>query len=110
MLALDVFTITDGFTRILKAYLLELKKFVRSVILTASNIFNNSSRADSVCNFEIDFEEEDNRSVFFLKRNSPWWTGALGVSRVKSRAKKLTEAIHEAVRDQGGKSSKIEDS
>ena len=39
----------------------------------------------------------------FLKRNSPWWTGAIGVSRVSTRAKKLAEAIAEALDEAGGK-------
>jgi hypothetical protein len=38
-----------------------------------------------------------------INRNSPWWTGVLGVNRVKKRAKELAEEIADAIEKDGGK-------
>jgi hypothetical protein len=36
------------------------------------------------------------------KSRPPWWTGLIGVNRVKNQAKTLADAIEEAIRDAGG--------
>jgi phytoene dehydrogenase-like protein len=55
------------------------------------------------CYFQISVEERKGRTAIFLERNSPWWTGMIGVGRVKGQAKKLAEAIAEAIEDKGGR-------
>lgn len=55
------------------------------------------------CNFQITVEERRDESAIFIERNSPWWTGVIGVSRVKSRVKDLAAAIADAIEDEGGK-------
>lgn len=39
----------------------------------------------------------DNTSHLVIERNTPWWTGFLGVSRVKTRALELADACGNAM-------------
>src|SRR5262245_21716382 len=55
------------------------------------------------CDFVISVEENRNSTTIFLERNSPWWTGVIGVNRVKNRAKELAEAIADAIEDARGR-------
>lgn len=54
------------------------------------------------CDFHV-FVEEDKkgRVEISIERNSPWWTGAIGVHRVNNRAKELADAIEEAILNSG---------
>ena len=55
------------------------------------------------CNFRVSIHgRKDNSVEIEIERNSPWWTGILGVSRVKSRAKELADRIEDAILDQRG--------
>ena len=38
-----------------------------------------------------------------INRNSPWWTGLIGVHRVKKRAQELAKAIADALEDKGSR-------
>lgn len=54
------------------------------------------------CRFRLSVTAEPNGvSHLMLERNSPVWTGAIGVSRVKNRAKALAEAVAAALASQG---------
>ena len=50
------------------------------------------------CDFIISVETYDKEAELVLERNSPWWTGAIGVSRVTNRAQDLMKTFGEAVR------------
>lgn len=39
----------------------------------------------------------DSTSHLILERNTPWWTGFIGVNRVKSRARELADACGNAL-------------
>ena len=55
------------------------------------------------CDFRVCIEEGRNGSMeISIERNTPWWTGVIGVNRVKNQAKALADAIEEAILDQGG--------
>ena len=55
------------------------------------------------CDFDVEIEEDDDGTVeLSVKRNSPWWTGWLGMNRVKSRAKELAKNIASAIEDDNG--------
>ena len=55
------------------------------------------------CNFAVELEyDEQGGTRFTLNRNIPWWTGLIGVSRVKTAAKKLADEIAEELEDSGG--------
>lgn len=46
------------------------------------------------CEFRVNVSvAPDGTSHLVLERNSPWWTGVIGVSRVKKRARELADAI-----------------
>ena len=53
------------------------------------------------CDFHIAIEDCDDETELVLERNSPWWTGIIGVQRVKSWAKDLVKTIGEAIVDEG---------
>jgi hypothetical protein len=57
------------------------------------------------CNFtiEINRAKYEGEVEIVINRNSPWWTGVIGVNRVKSRAKELAEEIADAIEKEGGK-------
>ncbi|MCC6417059.1 MAG: hypothetical protein IT429_02285 [Gemmataceae bacterium] len=54
------------------------------------------------CNFRMRiFENREQRVEIEIERNSPWWTGAIGIGRVKSWAKSLADGIEEEIRLRG---------
>ncbi len=55
------------------------------------------------CDFEvaITLSGDDNVEIN-ITRNTPWWTGLIGVRRVKNWAKSLADRIEEDIRRQGG--------
>jgi len=56
------------------------------------------------CNFKIIFHpEKGNRVEIEMNRNSPWWTGIIGIGRVKSIFKKLVNAIEDEIEDAGAR-------
>ncbi len=55
------------------------------------------------CHFQVDIEEYDDSTDIIIERNSPWWTGWIGVKRVQARAKELADCIADAIEDEGGK-------
>jgi hypothetical protein len=55
------------------------------------------------CNFQIYIEEKRGDIAITIVRNSPWWTGLIGISRVKSMFKKLADLIEDDIEDQGGR-------
>ena len=55
------------------------------------------------CNFQVFIEETRNRVRIVIERNRPWWTGLIGVSRVKTAAKNLADLVEDDIEDQGGK-------
>jgi hypothetical protein len=55
------------------------------------------------CNFRVNFGQGDDHQVeISIERNSPWWTGMLGINQVKSWCKRFAEALAEAIEDEGG--------
>jgi len=55
------------------------------------------------CDFRVSLtEKSDGKIKITLERNCPWWTGLIGVNRVKSKAKQLIDEIEEAIQDKGG--------
>ena len=58
---------------------------------------------EAYCDFKLFVETcEDATTCLTLERNTPWWTGLLGVSRVKTQATKLADAFEEEIEAQGG--------
>ncbi len=56
------------------------------------------------CNFKVEVALGREAAVeIVITRNSPWWTGIIGVNRVKNRVKELADEIAKAVIDQGGR-------
>src|SRR5262245_50178422 len=51
------------------------------------------------CKFQGTICRKGDDTEITLTRNSPWWTGAIGVSRVKSRAKELADEFEESLHD-----------
>ncbi len=45
------------------------------------------------CNFRVFIEEKRKRVTISIERNTPWWTGFIGVSRVKTKARTLADLI-----------------
>src|SRR5262245_19439421 len=52
------------------------------------------------CDFHVAIEQN---GKIIIERNSPWWTGFIGVSRVKSWAQGYADELQRAITDQGGK-------
>ena len=55
------------------------------------------------CDFEIEIVEsrrEGNIDII-INRNSPWWTGFIGIGRVKGRARELAEEIGDSIDRKG---------
>jgi hypothetical protein len=53
------------------------------------------------CNFRVIVSRNRrNDTVITIERNSQWWTGIIGVNRVKSRAQELADEIEDSLRDQ----------
>ena len=56
------------------------------------------------CDFRVCITSARNDRVEIeIQRNSPWWTGFIGVNRVKSWAKSLADAIEDEVEDLGSR-------
>lgn len=55
------------------------------------------------CNFQVFIEESRNKLKIVIERNTPWWTGLIGVSRVKGQAKSLADMVEDDIEDGGGK-------
>ena len=54
------------------------------------------------CDFKLNVVfPGDGTSHLILERNSPWWTGVIGVNRVKGRAVDLANAIQTAIGQSG---------
>ena len=54
------------------------------------------------CDFHVYVEEDRDGTVeISIERNAPWWTGVIGVGRVKNKAKELADAIENAILDKG---------
>jgi len=62
------------------------------------------------CEFNASFRVDRRGGVEIeLERNSPWWTGFIGVGRVKSAFKKLIDAIEDEIEHAGGRILSSED-
>lgn len=63
------------------------------------------------CKFEVEIApgKYDGEVEIVINRNSPWWTGMIGINRVKKRAKELADAIADAVEEDGGEVIKVKD-
>lgn len=62
------------------------------------------------CNFRVSIHERPDAGVEIeIKRNVPWWTGFIGVTRVQSQAEDLAYHIEDAIRDQGGEALRQEE-
>src|SRR5262249_47381359 len=56
------------------------------------------------CNFNVRIYETDAGKVEIeIERNSPWWTGVIGVNRVKTRAKEYRDEICDGIEHHGAK-------
>lgn len=54
------------------------------------------------CDFKLNvIFPGDGTAHLHLERNTPWWTGVIGVKRVKSRAKELADAYGNEMVRQG---------
>lgn len=54
------------------------------------------------CDFKVHIAVlPDGNSQLVLERNSPWWTGFIGVGRVKTKALELADAYGDAILSQG---------
>lgn len=74
------------------------------LLVTKGNLFVSILAGAFVayCKFHVFIEEGRDRIRIVIKRNSPWWTGIIGVNRVKSLAKKLADGIEDEIEEQGG--------
>src|SRR5438128_1495449 len=45
------------------------------------------------CDFRITIDRTSAGTELIVERNSPWWTGKIGVNRVKARAEDLARKI-----------------
>ena len=56
------------------------------------------------CYFHVRvFSDRGDRVEIEIERNSPWWTGLIGVNRVKNWAKSLADEIENEIEAQGFK-------
>ena len=55
------------------------------------------------CDFVVAVEDYDHETELVLERNSPWWTGVIGVHRVKSWATDLVKTIGDSIEDAGNR-------
>ncbi|MBK8207164.1 MAG: hypothetical protein IPK87_10330 [Planctomycetes bacterium] len=54
------------------------------------------------CDFKVHVGTvPDGNSQLVLERNTPWWTGFIGVGRVKTKARELADAYGNAILSQG---------
>jgi hypothetical protein len=63
------------------------------------------------CNFLVEIApgKYDGEVEIIINRNSPWWTGIIGINRVKKRAKELAGKIADAIEDDGGEVIKVKE-
>jgi hypothetical protein len=54
------------------------------------------------CDFRVSFHSRERETEIRLELNKPWWTGTIGLKRVRGRAEELAGAIDLAVREAGG--------
>jgi hypothetical protein len=53
------------------------------------------------CNFHVSIRRKRDDTVeITIDRNSPWWSGTIGVSRVKNKVKELADEIEDRLRDE----------
>ena len=57
------------------------------------------------CNFELEIQDSryEGEVDIVLNRNSPWWTGLIGVGRVKNRSRELASAIARSIHRGGNR-------
>jgi len=57
------------------------------------------------CEFEIEIckSRYEGEVDLIINRNCPWWTGWLGVNRVKNKASELASAIADEIERDGGR-------
>lgn len=54
------------------------------------------------CDFQVHINVlPDGNTQLVLERNTPWWTGFIGVGRVKTKALELADAYGNAILSQG---------
>jgi hypothetical protein len=53
------------------------------------------------CDFKVVIDPYDDGAELILTRNSPWWTGAIGVNRTKNWAQSLADWIKKEVERSG---------
>src|SRR5262245_32388106 len=62
------------------------------------------------CYFHVYIEEDRRNTIAItIERNSPWWTGLIGVSRTKSWCKTHADEIEDAIENKGGEVVKREE-
>jgi len=54
------------------------------------------------CDFRVSVEERPSCRDILIRINRPWWSGLVGMQRVRARAKELADTITAAIRDRGG--------
>lgn len=74
----------------------------------ASSIFLGAFVAYCFFNARFDFDRQGGVEIE-LERNNPWWTGFIGVGRVKSAFKKLIDAIEDEIEHAGHRILRSED-
>jgi hypothetical protein len=56
------------------------------------------------CYFPVRFEEDRRGNLrIVMERNTPWWTGFIGISRVKSWAKSLADGVEDEIEARGAR-------
>ena len=54
------------------------------------------------CDFTVELEEDEvGNTTCIMVRNVPWWTGLIGINRVKNAAKSLVEDIADELQESG---------
>lgn len=60
--------------------------------------------AGPYCDFQVIVtEDKKGRVEIEITRNNPWWTGLIGISQVKTAARRLAEEIEDEIEGQGGR-------
>ena len=55
------------------------------------------------CDFQVYLEDHNGKTEVVIERNKPWWTGWIGLNRVKNAAKELATAVADDLEHQGGR-------
>lgn len=56
------------------------------------------------CEFEVSVREYDEETTeVVLERNTPWWTGLIGVARVKTAIRNLANRMKDRLEDRGAR-------